>query len=401
MKKGIYELKGRVQHYAWGGSSFLPSLLNISKEDKPYAEYWMGAHDNFPSEVVIGDKLKPLNHLIEEEPELMLGDEVEERFGKLPFLFKVLDVKDMLSIQVHPTKEEAEIGYEKEDDLGIPLNAPHRNYKDDNHKPEVMVALSDFRLLHGFRVEKEILALFDQYPELSSLKPAFEQGGYKKLYNTVMTMPQAEVDELLAPLLQPMLDEYRNNLLAKTDPAFWAARAVETYCNGKLEKIDRGIFSIFFFNLVQLKKGEAVFQSAGVPHAYLEGQCMELMSNSDNVLRGGLTPKHIDVPELMKHTNFEAVIPAIMKGEPEGAERIFHCPVPDFVISAIELKAGETYSGHASSLEIIFCTEGNAQEPDLGVNIAAGKAYVITAATDYDIEAGTATVLYKAGVPVE
>lgn len=401
MKKGIYQLKGKIQHYAWGGRDFIPAMLNMNKEDKPYAEYWMGAHNNLPSEVVLPDgNSKPLNYLIEEEPELLLGEEVEEQFGGLPYLFKLQDVHDMLSIQVHPTKEEAEIGYEKEDDLGIALNAPHRNYKDNNHKPEILVALGEFWLLHGFKKESELIRVFDQYPALSSLKSEFETGSYRQLYNKVMTMPQAEVDAILSPLLKPMLDDYRKGSLAKNDPAFWSARAVETFCAGKLEKLDRGIFSIFFFNIVQLQKGDGLFQSAGVPHAYLEGQCMELMSNSDNVLRGGLTPKHIDVPELMKHTSFEATVPAIMKGEKQDTERIYHCPVPDFMMSAIELKAGETYSGHASSLEIVFCTEGSATEPDLGMELSKGNAYIITAATDYDLESATGAVLYKASVPV-
>ncbi len=399
MKKGIYELKGKILHYAWGGNDFIPQMLGIAKEDKPYAEYWMGAHDNYPSDIVLPDgNLKPLNYLVEEEPELMLGAEVEDQYGKLPFLFKLQDVKGMLSIQVHPSKEEAEIGFEKENDLGIPLNAPNRNYKDENHKPEVLLALGEFWLLHGFKEEKKLLNILNEHSALSSLKNEFESGGYKQLYNRVMTMPQQEVDAMLAPMLQPMLEGYRNNKLSKDSEDFWAARAIESFGNGKTENIDRGIFSIFFFNVVKLHKGEALFQGAGVPHAYLEGQCMELMSNSDNVLRGGLTPKHIDVAELMKHTKFEATIPAIMKGEQEGAETIYHCPVPDFVISAIELKKGETYSGHANSIEILFCGGGQVNEPDLDFSLSAGKACVITAATDYDLEAMDNTVLYKAGV---
>jgi mannose-6-phosphate isomerase len=401
MKKGIYQLKGKIQHYAWGGRDFIPAMLNIDKEDRPYAEYWMGAHHNLPSEVILPDgSLKPLHYLIEEEAEFLLGNEVEEQFGGLPYLFKLLDVHDMLSIQVHPSKEEAEIGYEKEDDMGIPLNAPHRNYKDTNHKPEILVALGEFWLLHGFKKESDLLDVFDQYPALALLKNEFETGSYRQLYKKVMTMPQVDVDTMLLPMLQPMIDDYNNGKLTKNNPDFWAARAVFTFCNGKLEKLDRGIFSIFFFNIVHLQKGEALFQGAGVPHAYLEGQCMELMSNSDNVLRGGLTPKHIDVPELMKHIRFEATIPAVMKGEKRDTERIYHCPIPDFMMSAIELKAGETYSGHASSLEIIFCTEGSATEPDLGVELLKGNAYIITAVTDYDLQSATGAVLYKASVPL-
>ncbi|HEY8387254.1 MAG TPA: mannose-6-phosphate isomerase, class I, partial [Parasegetibacter sp.] len=200
----VFKLAGKVQHYAWGGESFIPALLNISnQEGKPYAEYWMGAHDNTPAELLLNNgKKMPLNTFIEQQPAEILGEKTANRFGRLPFLFKVLDVKDMLSIQVHPTKREAEKGFERENLAGIPLSAPQRNYKDDNHKPEIMVALSDFWLLHGFKHQPEIEKTLNEFPAFHPLIPDFKKYGFKELYRKLMKLPQQEIDLLLAPLAE-------------------------------------------------------------------------------------------------------------------------------------------------------------------------------------------------------
>ncbi|MBC7588692.1 MAG: mannose-6-phosphate isomerase, class I, partial [Chitinophagaceae bacterium] len=153
----ILQLKGKVQHYAWGGSSFIPSLLHIDNaENKPHAEYWMGTHPSAPSELFDGAASISLDQFIQQNPIKVLGEKVFKQFKALPYLFKVLDVNDMLSIQVHPSKAEAEKGFDAEEAAGIPLNAPNRNYKDSNHKPEIMVALSEFWLLHGFKSKEAI-----------------------------------------------------------------------------------------------------------------------------------------------------------------------------------------------------------------------------------------------------
>ncbi|MFL5787171.1 MAG: mannose-6-phosphate isomerase, class I, partial [Flavisolibacter sp.] len=151
LKNGIFKLNGIVQHYSWGGFEFIPKFLGLTNEhQKPYAEYWLGAHPNFPSEIVNGSTVN-LNHLIASEPLATLGEQAANKFHSLPYLFKILDVRQMLSIQVHPDKRSAIIEYEEENKKGIPLNASNRNYNDRNHKPELMVALSDFWLLHGFK----------------------------------------------------------------------------------------------------------------------------------------------------------------------------------------------------------------------------------------------------------
>ena len=398
----MYQLTGKAQHYAWGGSEFIPQLLGIENTSRqPYAEYWMGTHANGPSVVEYNkDRRVVLPELIRENPAELLGKEVAARFGTLPYLFKVLDVKDMLSIQVHPTKTEAEIGFARENESGIPLNAPHRNYKDDNHKPEVMVALSEFWLLHGFK-EKELLhRTLQETEELRSLSPVFEQEGYYGLYKQVMEMPGSMVDSMLKPLLQKEEPLYKSGQLSKSSPAYWACKAVASG-SSSYNNIDRGIFSIYFFNIVHLHPGQAIFQGAGVPHAYLEGQNIELMANSDNVLRGGLTPKHIDVPELLKHTLFEGIAPKIMNGEKNGPETIYHCPVPDFEVSKIAIDKQSDYHHTAFSAEILLLTEGEAAITceTHRIHLKKGRSVLIKAAETYHIQADTGAVLYKAAVP--
>src|ERR1700730_16024519 len=196
-----------------GGASFLPGLLSIPNPgNKPFAEYWMGAHDNAPSEIlfeVSGTTLAvKLNSYIREWPEETLGAYTAGRFGRLPYLLKILDVKEMLSIQVHPSKKNAELEFAAENKRGIAPGAPERNYKDDNHKPELMLALSEFWLLHGFKPAEDLERILLATPELVFLAPVFAQKGYQGLYKTVMEMPQTEVNNVLQPLLDRIVPFY-------------------------------------------------------------------------------------------------------------------------------------------------------------------------------------------------
>jgi len=398
--KKLFRLVGRIQHYAWGGYNYIPQLLGTPAGKEPSAEYWMGAHPSAPSAIHLNGDTLTLDQLISRQPAETIGAPVWERFKELPYLFKVLDVREMLSIQVHPTKTEAEKGFARENAAGIPLNAPHRNYKDANHKPEIMVALSEFWLLHGFLPEDKLAKVLDTVPEFNSLKSVYEKAGYYGLYKTVMEMPQDQVNTFLRPLAERVLPAYKEGKLQKSDPAFWAGRAIDNDPQG-LERLDRGIFSIYFFNILQTQPGDAVFQDAGIPHAYLEGQNVELMANSDNVLRGGLTPKHIDVPELLKHTRFEAVHPHILKGEPAAnpAERIYSSPAPDFVVSQIKLQPGTIYENTAKAAEIMLVLQGSAVISGSDtLDLQQGQSVFVAAGETYKME-GEA-LLYKASVPV-
>jgi mannose-6-phosphate isomerase len=399
----LFYLEGVPQYYAWGGQSLIPALVPSARSgDKPVAEYWLGAHQMAPS-LVINDKKSPLDQLVASDADKILGKPVAQRFGRLPYLLKLLDVKDMLSIQVHPSKKEAEQEFARENADGIPLNAPNRNYKDDNHKPELMVALSDFWLLHGFKPREKLIRTLQKVPELNSLLQTFEGSGYEGLYKSVMEMPQQEVNKILKPLIDHITPLYNAGKLDKSQEDFWAARAALTFSREQAA-IDRGIFSIYFFNLLHLKKGEAIFQDAGVPHAYLEGQNVEIMANSDNVLRGGLTNKHIDVKELLKHVKFEPAEIKIQTGKKvNDKELVFQTPAPDFQLSVFHLNKNDRVSFTASTAEIVLLTEGSVALNDGAKEISLEKGHpsaIIFSEAKIQCTALQNAVLYKASVPV-
>ena len=398
LKEKIYKLKGKVLHYAWGGYEFIPALLGLpNTEHKPFAEYWMGAHPLAPSELVTPVGTVSLYSLIQQDPALVISEKVYERFGELPFLLKVQDVREILSIQVHPSKAEAEKGFDREEAEGIPINAPNRNYKDRNHKPEMLVALSEFWLLHGFRQKTDIEQILEDVQEFRVFLPYFKRDGLKALYQLVMEMDQPAINALLVNLIKREIRRRNDSELTKDMPGWWVAKQYEG--RQEIGDIDRALFSIYILNIVKVNPGEGVFQGAGVPHAYLEGQTIELMANSDNVLRAGLTPKHVDVPELMKHTLFEGITPNIMQGNPvQTGEKIYPCPVADFGIAKIELSSTLSYSNRAASLEIIIVTEGGVLINNTLV-LKRGEAAAILPGKDYLIEASGDCTLFKAFVP--
>lgn len=398
----IFRLDGVVQHYSWGGLQFIPALLSRSNPAlKPFAEYWLGAHDKAPAEISVSTARKEkLNELIVSDPKGILGEKVFNDFGRLPYLLKVLDVKDMLSIQVHPDKQSAQQAFEEENKKGISLNAPNRNYKDGNHKPELMLALSDFWLLHGFRQKEKLLKTLKNTAPLNFLISIFEGEGYKGLYKKVMEMPQPEVNNSLQPLLDRIIPLYKQNALNRFQEDFWAARAALTF--NLAGNIDPGIFSIYFFNLVYCKPGEAVFQDAGVPHAYLEGQTVEIMANSDNVLRGGLTSKHTDVAELMKHIKFEGIVPNILTGKKRNeVEEVYETPAPDFELSRFQLAKGQTASFTAATADILFVAGGHVQlmNDEHVLELASGEAAVVFSGAQVRMFAYEITSVYRASVP--
>jgi mannose-6-phosphate isomerase len=402
-KDRVMPITGKVQHYAWGGFYYLPKLLNMPvKKGETYAEFWLGTHDRGSAEFKNGsEKSVSLKEYIDAFPEQTLGEQAAKKFGRLPFLLKVLDVKDMLSIQVHPSKENAQIAFDAENNLGIDLAAPERNFKDNNHKPELMLALSEFWLLHGFKSPKALQNILREVPELHFLVPIFGGDNYKKLYQHVMELPQLQVDRHLKTLIERNLIHYNSGKLNKSKEDFWAARAAITYSHEG--HIDRGIFSIYLFNLLHLQPGQAVFQDAGLPHAYLEGQNVEIMSNSDNVLRGGLTPKHVDIKELMKHVKFEPTVPHIITGKQEEPERtVYQTPAPDFELSRLHIEKGRSVSLVSHSIEIFLLFSGAAEisGPE-GANFKRnkGEAWVTFDSAHSEVRALEDAIFYKASIP--
>ncbi len=396
----VARLEGAVQHYAWGGYDFIPRLLNIENRGRePFAELWFGAHPKAPSILHINGATMPLDRFVRRQPTAVLGQATTKRFGDtLPFLLKVLDARDMLSIQVHPSKRQAEEGFAREKALGIPVDAPNRSYKDDNHKPEVHVALTDFWMLHGFRPEAELRRLLHSVPEFAPLAARFEKG-VKNLYTHIMTMSQERVDAILEPLIKRLKTTTPRD---RDQPDYWAFKASETFPLSGGHR-DRGIFSIYLLNLLHLRPGEGTFQDAGVLHAYLHGTNIELMANSDNVIRGGLTPKHVDVDELLKIVNFTCGAPQVLRGEQASpTERIYETPAPDFELTRIVLAQGQKLKWTSRSAEILLLLDGRVdiESQDGVLTLNRGEAVFISANAGFKVTALCESVLYKAGVPL-
>jgi len=414
LEEGLLTLHGIVQHYDWGGHNFIPGLLGINNPDnKPFAELWIGAHAKAPSLVDVAGYQVPLDQLIAEAPGAILGQAANARFaGRLPYLFKILDVRKMLSIQAHPTLAQAKEGFARENAEGIPVEASSRNYKDDNHKPEIGVALTEFWMLHGFRPLDQIAESFTGTPELNSLMPGFPQrlaaaghdhaarrGLLRELYSSVMTLPQEQVDLLLNSLLSRL----RAKPITDKDCAdYWAVRAAENFPlpGGHL---DRGIFSVYLLNLVHLHPGQATFQPAGVLHAYLEGVNVELMANSDNVLRGGLTTKHVDVPELLKILTFEGGTPEVFEGVTGGQERVYRTPAEEFELTRISLTPRSRYAGEAAyGPKALLVLQGSATLTAAGKQtlLNCGSIAFAPCGTQFVAEAGADDlVVFQAGLP--
>jgi mannose-6-phosphate isomerase len=291
--------------------------------------------------------------------------------------------------------------FEEENKAGIALNAPNRNYKDDNHKPELMVALSEFWLLHGFKHPEPIKESIRHIPGFSFMTELFQEGRYDQLYGRLMELEQQQVNDILQPLLDRIIPLYRDKALPKHSPDFWAARAALSF--NEPGRIDRGIFSIYLLNLVNLQPGEAIFQDAGVLHAYLEGQNMEIMANSDNVLRGGLTSKHIDVKELMKHVSFGPITPSIIYPTRKSyQEEVYVSPAADFQLSRITLNKSQTFLLETESTDIFLVMQGEVEWKEAGrivFQARRGEAAVAFAGASITAMAIEDAVLFRATVP--
>ena len=392
-----YKLQGKHRHYDWGGTQFIPKLMGVENPNsEPYAEYWMGAHPAAIAEIKTEHGFVSLDKMLADEGAMLLGEKTLANFGTLPYLYKVLDVSNMLSIQAHPNKQYAILGFEKEEAAGIDLNAAVRNYKDKNHKPEVMVALSDFWLLHGFLAPELLEARLKEIIHFNPLQAHFKGGDYEGLYCFFMQLSSEDADFILKRLIQDAADSVKSGSVDKSHPHWWANK----YYDGQIpeKNIDKGIFSIYILNIVQVAKYEGVFQGAGLLHAYLEGQNIELMANSDNVLRGGLTTKHVDVQELIQQVKFIPTYPNILKGEALNEyETTYPCPVPDFGLTKITLVKGKSYTINSSALEMVLLTQGEIQLDKL--LLKAGEVAMLPTGQSVVLSANSDSVLFKAFVP--
>lgn len=396
---GLIRLHGVVQHYDWGGVDFIPDLIGQpNPERRPFAELWLGAHPKAPSLARLEGEEVPLSQL---------------PGGDLPYLLKVLDARRMLSIQAHPNKAQAEAGFARENALRIPLDHPDRNYRDPNHKPEVHVALTEFWMLHGFRPLEQIAQVLRETPELTAIMPAFDrkyaaarrheeerQDLLRSFYGAVMTMPQSSVDTILNPLIA-RLEEAEP--LDKDTPDYWALRAAREFPLPGGRR-DRGILSFYLLNLLQLRPGEGTYQPAGTLHAYLEGINVELMANSDNVLRGGLTSKRVDAAELLRTLSFDTAAPVVLEGRPVSATEVaYPTTAEEFELSRIRVEPGERHpsrDGHGPDTIIVLEGAGAAFSEGVTLELKRGDAIFARPRIDYVLEAGSKPlVAFKASTP--
>lgn len=429
----IFELRCEVQHYSWGDRRFIPALLgDENTAGKPFAELWMGTHPDGPSKAISKDGTVSLDRLIQANPEKMLHPVVADRFDrKLPFLFKVLAAASPLSVQVHPSSTGAKDGFARENAAGIKLDAAVRNYRDTNHKPELIVALTDFYALRGFRPVDDIVRLLEGIPELRQIARgengmiwrrvystwgalqtavAHRQSGreaLRSLYSTLMSLPQEKTDSTLNSLVQRVEKARWDRPYIKSDWEYWLLRARDTYSHAGHQ--DRGLFAFLLLNLVHLQPGEGLFLPAGVLHSYLEGAGVELMANSNNVIRGGLTPKHVDVGELLRNVTFDDGTPEIIHAilRPDSPEWVYATPVKEFQLGRIELNGNNVYRcAKNHPLEIFLVLHASARQ--LTVQTAKGskffgkgQAFLISAETACELRSTGPATLFKATIPLE
>ncbi|SDT81581.1 mannose-6-phosphate isomerase, type 1 [Streptomyces sp. TLI_053] len=363
-------LTNPVRPYAWGSVTAIPELTGTAPTGGPQAELWLGAHPSAPSLLDDGHGPRPLDRLIAESPEELLGPATVRRFGpRLPFLFKVLAADRALSLQVHPTRAQAEAGFAAEEALGVPPDAPERVYRDRQHKPELLCALGDFEALCGFRPTAATAGLLEwlAVPALAGWA------------SELRARPAAEV---LPALLRQALGGGAGG------PGAPGSAAVLTEVTAALDRVaasggphaaacaayartardhpgDRGLLAALLLNHVRLRAGQALHLDAGVPHAYLRGLGVELMANSDNVLRCGLTPKHIDVPGLLAVTVPEAAEPSVLTAAPvaggDPSEACFPSLAAEFRLSRLRLADTGVRIDRADSPQILLCTAGEAR----------------------------------------
>ncbi len=385
----MWQLQTFVRHHPWGSRTVIPDLLGeASPAARPYAELWMGAHPDLPS--VLSDGT-PLDKAIQDRPEELLGAQVRERFGdRLPFLMKVLAADQPLSLQAHPTTEQAEAGFAAEEAAGVPHESPTRTFKDPFHKPELLLALTPFEALCGFRPVAESLHCLAklQVPELRPTIAALARGGLRAAIPQLIALSAEHRSALVDAVA-----EVASRFVAAHDPEFintyrWAASLARTYPG------DPGVVISLMCNHLRLDPGEAVFLPAGNLHAYLCGAGVEVMAGSDNVLRGGLTSKHVDLAALIEVLDFsDGRVPVLHPVLGPGGLR-YPVPVPDFDLTRCELDAG---SGSLTTAgpQVLLCSEGAARLRSAGQELLLAKGSSAFLPAGAPLDASGPAVLHR------
>ncbi|MCL2463739.1 MAG: mannose-6-phosphate isomerase, class I [Micrococcales bacterium] len=377
----MFRITPAIQPYGWGSSTALQALLGV-REQGIVAEAWFGTHPFAPSKV-LGAVSASLGDVVAHAPGEILGDDVVARFGsRLPYLLKVIAAEHPLSLQVHPNADRAREGFEQENTAGIPLDSPQRNYKDGNHKPELIFALTQFDAMCGFRSPGQVVELF----------AGLDAPLARDLHAVLAALPTSEgiravFTYLLAPDTRPGSDEIGE--LAEASAARLAVGSPSPSADRTVVLLqeeypgDPGVATSLLLNLVTLQPGEAMFVPAGCVHAYLRGVGVEIMAASDNVLRAGLTPKHVDVPELLRNVDYMPSPPMLVAPMvSNGATRVFHVPADDFEFSVTDLADDDEDSLPGHGPRILLCLAGGvtAAAPGQSLDLSRGQAAFVPAA---------------------
>ncbi|HCK99276.1 MAG TPA: mannose-6-phosphate isomerase, class I, partial [Candidatus Marinimicrobia bacterium] len=392
----------------WGSKNrdaFIPHFLGIAPEKNvPYAELWMGAHSCAPSKIDVEGKLIPLNELIHRFPDIILGNPVAACFdNKLPFLLKVLSAAEPLSIQAHPSKRQAELLHKAD-----PIH-----YPDDNHKPEIAIALDSLTALAGFATYSNIRKIIEKYPEIAQffgsealsdifpgnrLSKKHQVNKIRLLYQTFTHLTQSKTE-----LYQKNVDALAMRLQSKKSKHS-AQESLFLKAWEKYGNLDVGLFSIFFLRLIYLKAGEALIINPGLPHAYINGNIVECMASSDNVIRAGLTPKYQDIPTLTTILDYSPNSVQIVKPEIVGNEIQYPTFTPDFAISQITFGSASRKFTTGNKIELLLAVEGNGSiqwgNQELRLSFHKGQSLIIPAAVpEYSIISDKSLSIFKVQVP--
>ena len=391
MPENIYYLKNKIQEYEWGSKTMMSGLVD-NPDAKRFAELWMGVHPKAPSMVLENGKDIPLDQLIETHPDFMLGRSAAKFQNKLPFLMKLLAVENPLSVQVHPDKEQAQTGFARESRLSF--DSPERNYRDINHKPETICALSDFTLLCGFRKPGEIYDLFKMTlqrslkEEIELLKKRDIKGFFRALL---------DFDKVRRKVILSDFSASASSRIGMQNEAFpLSMELIERYPGDITALIP------LMLNLIKLEPGMALNIPSGRLHAYISGLGIELMADSDNVVRAGLTPKHIDLQELMNIAVFEpdTMIPFKPERNPAGLA-LYETGADEFLLAEIEVGQIPFVSPQERETEILFCVDGNLQisfKDGSPYNVKKGESVIVPCGAGSYSLSGKASV-FSASVP--
>lgn len=378
-------LRGPIRTYAWGSRTAIAEFTGRpTPTPHPEAELWLGAHPADPAYLETGGGAESLLEVVAADPTGQLGAASVAEFGdQLPFLLKVLAADEPLSLQAHPSAQQAADGFAREEAAGVPLNSPVRNYRDRNHKPELVVALDRFEALAGFRDPGDTVDLFRALdvealtPYVNLLAGQSDADGLRALFTTWITLPQPSLDVLVPAVLDGAV-----RYLSSDDVRF-VGEARTLLELGERYPADAGVLASLLLNRLTLEPGEGIYLPAGNLHAYLRGLAVEIMANSDNVLRGGLTPKHVDVPELLRVLDFSPASEAHLHVETvtDGAQTRYRTPAREFALSRFDLAAGEPTQVGIKGPRILLCTQGDVtlDGSGAGLKVRAGQSVWVPA----------------------